>query len=96
MDARHEELLNAARTLGASHGQAGTTPFGEPGRTYPPAGTFGNPSYTDYVYWDAGSALLLGALGETGEATSENYQPRTAMVAAYCDAYDAEAGGNTA
>jgi hypothetical protein len=87
-DTRHAELLKAARRLGDSHGRAGITPYGELGHAYPAPGSDGDPSYTEYVYRDAGSAALLGALGETGDTTSENYGPRTAVVGAYCDAYD--------
>jgi hypothetical protein len=80
--------LDAARRLGREHGRAGTVPFGEPGHVYPESGRTGTPSYTEYVYWDAGSARLLDALGVTGDTNQENYATRNALVAAYCDAYD--------
>jgi hypothetical protein len=83
---QHAELLDTARRLGQQHGRDGTTPFGEPGHVYGDADDNG---YTSYVYWDEGSARLLDALGDTGDTTAENYGPRTVVVSAYCDAYDA-------
>jgi hypothetical protein len=82
------QRLEAARQLGAEHGQARITPFGVPGHAYPGSGRDGDPSYPEYVYWDEGSARLLDALGETGDTTGENYPSRTALVNAYCDAYE--------
>jgi len=86
--AEYSGQLDAARRLGREHGRAGTTPFGGPGHAYPESSQTGTPSYTDYVYWDAGSANLMDALGETGETTEENHATRAALVAAYCDTYD--------
>lgn len=80
--------VTAARRLGQEHGQAGTTPFGEPGHAYPKPGSAGAPSYAEYVSWDAGSGRLLGALGETGDTTPDNHAARAALVDAYCDAYE--------
>jgi hypothetical protein len=88
IDQADARRLDAARRLGREHGRAGTVPFGEPGHVYPESGRTGTPSYTEYVYWDAGSARLLDALGVTGDTTQENYATRSALVAAYCDAFD--------
>jgi hypothetical protein len=84
-DARHAELLDAARRLGQQHGHDGTTPFGQTGHEY---GNAADNGYTSYVYWDEGSARLLDVLGDTGDTTAENHGPRAEVVSAYCTAYD--------
>lgn len=40
------------------------------------------------MYWDAGSADLMAALGETGPAAGENYARRQLALEAYCDALE--------
>jgi len=72
------DRLDTARRLGREHGRAGTVPFGQPGGAYPESGKTGAPSYTEYVYWDAGSGRLMDALSETGDTTQDNYAVRTA------------------
>ena len=80
--------LRAARRLGRRHGRAGTTPYGDPRlASYLVAGNMYK-DYTAYVYWDAGSGLLMDALGETSETTEANWPDRLKLVSAYCDAYD--------
>ena len=66
-------LAGRARQLGEQHAAGGIAPFGG----------------ADDVYWGAGSAELMAALGETGPATEENSPERTAAVEAYCDALGA-------
>jgi hypothetical protein len=82
-----------ARRLGSEHGTARDFPYspadGSDVRGYDPYAPDG---YVSYVYWDAGSARLMDALGETSETTDGNWAERTALVRAYCEAY-AEAAG---
>ena len=65
-----DDAEGQARALGKEHHAAGTAPFG-------PA---------QYVYWDAGSGLLLTALGITTATTPANFAARLRLLAAYCDA----------
>jgi hypothetical protein len=72
------DLIEQAQRLGQQHRAAGIAPFGD----------------ADFVFWDAGSARLLGALGVTSPATDDNAPGRFRVADAYCDALDArEAGG---
>jgi hypothetical protein len=66
--ARQEELAGQARRLGQQHRAAGITPFGD----------------AQYVSWDAGSASLLAALGETSPTTDSNAPARYRAAEAYC------------
>jgi hypothetical protein len=71
------ELIEQAQRLGQQHRAAGIAPFGDAG----------------YVFWDEGSARLLGALGVTSPTTDDNAPGRFGVAAAYCDALGAcEAG----
>lgn len=61
-------LAGRACELGYKHAAAGIAPFGDP----------------DHVRWDAGSADLMTALGETGPTTAENDAVRRVTIQAYC------------
>ena len=64
------DLIEQAQRLGQQHRAAGMAPFGDAG----------------YVFWDEGSARLLGALGVTSPTTDDNAPERFRVVDAYCDA----------
>ena len=74
----HEELIEQAQRLGQQHRAAGIAPFGD----------------ADYVFWDAGSARLLNALGVTSPTTGDNAPGRLRVVDAYCDALEAREAGD--
>jgi hypothetical protein len=65
-------LTERARELGEQHAAAGIAPFGD----------------AEFVRWDAGSADLMTALGETGSAAGDNEPERRAAAEAYCDALE--------
>jgi hypothetical protein len=69
----HADLIEQAQRLGQQHRAAGIAPFGDAG----------------YVFWDEGSARLLGALGVTSPTTDDNAPGRFRVVNTYCDALDA-------
>ncbi len=85
--------VKRARELGTEHGTKGDLPYvadGEPAAGYEPWYPEG---YTSYVYWDAGSALLMDALGEHGEPADDGaWEARRQMTEAYCEAF-AKASG---
>ena len=47
-----------------------------------------------YVFWDEGSARLLGALGVTSPTTDDNAPGRFRVVNTYCDALDTREAGD--
>ena len=85
--------LETARRLGTEHGTARDLPYapadGADVNGYDPYAPDG---YVSYVYWDAGSARLMDALGETSETDESNWPERQTLLRAYCEAY-AEAAG---
>jgi hypothetical protein len=76
--APEEGLARQARWLGQQHRAAAVTPFGD----------------AEHVYWDAGSARLLGALGVTSPTTAGNAPGRQRLVDAYCDALEGREPGD--
>jgi hypothetical protein len=72
------ELIEQAQRLGQQHRAAGIAPFGDAG----------------YVFWDEGSARLLGALGVTSPTTDDNAPGRFRVVNTYCDALGARQAGD--
>jgi hypothetical protein len=87
------DKLETARSLGTEHGTTRDLPYapadGSDVSGYDPYSPDG---YVSYVYWDAGSARLMDALGETSDTSDGNWAERTALTRAYCEAY-AEAAG---
>ena len=85
--------LETARRLGSEHGTARDVPY-SPADGYEPDGyePWHPDGYVSYVYWDAGSARLMDALGETSDTTDGNWAERDALTRAYCEAYAAAAG----
>ena len=73
-----ENLAGQAHRLGQQHRSAAVTPFGE----------------VEHVYWDAGSAALLDALGVTSPAMADNAPGRQRLVDAYCDALEGREPGD--
>ncbi len=73
-----EELTGLARQLGRQHHSAAIAPFGD----------------VDHVYWDEGSARLLGALGVTSPTTADNTPGRQHLAGAYCDALEGREPGD--
>ena len=74
----HADLIEQAQRLGQQHRAAGIAPFGD----------------ADYVFWDEGSARLLGALGVTSPTTDDNAPGRFRVVNTYCDALDTREAGD--
>jgi len=75
----HADLIEQAQRLGQQHRAAGIAPFGDAG----------------YVFWDEGSARLLGALGVTSPTADDNAPARFRVVDAYCDALGAREADDT-
>ena len=73
-----EGLAGQARRLGRQHRSAAIIPFGD----------------VEHVYWDEGSAHLLGALGVTSPTTADNAPGRQRLVDAYCDALEGREPGD--
>jgi hypothetical protein len=73
-----EALAGQARRLGRQHRSAAIAPFGDMG----------------HVYWDEGSARLLGALGVTSPTTADNAPGRRRLAGAYCDALEGREPGD--
>jgi|SRR6266536_1675115 len=73
-----ERLAGQARRLGRQHRSATIAPFGDVG----------------HVYWDEGSARLLGALGVTSPTTADNAAGRQRLAGAYCDALEGREAGD--
>ena len=65
-------LTGLARQPGRQHRSVAIDPFGD----------------VDHVYWDQGSARLLGALGVTSPTTADNAPGRQRLVDAYCGALE--------
>ncbi len=85
--------LSEARRLGSEHGRAGDMPYApDDGRDVDGYDPYSADGYTSYVYWDAGSARLMDALGETSATDDGNWAERDALTRAYCEAW-AEAAG---
>ena len=88
-------LLATARNLGRSHGRTGDLAFA-PGKGEPdPVGyePWHPEGYTSYVFWDAGSALLMDALGLHGEAEGDvEWGQRDVLLRAYCEAFASASG----
>jgi hypothetical protein len=82
---------DSAAALGTEHGRARSMPYA-PADGSGPAEAYEPDGYVSYVFWDAGSALLMDAVGETGDTTDENWAVRTELAQAYCRAYAAAAG----
>jgi hypothetical protein len=76
--ARQGELAGQGCRLGQQHRAARTTPFGD----------------AQYVRWDAGSARLRAALGETSPTTGSNAPRRYRVVEAYCGELEAPGAGD--
>ena len=76
--ATEEGLAGQAHRLGQQHRSAAVTPFGD----------------VENVYWDAGSACLLDALGVTSPTTAGNAPGRQHLVDAYCDALEGREPGD--
>jgi hypothetical protein len=72
------ELIEQAQRLGQQHRAAGIAPSGD----------------ATYVFWDEGSARLLGALGVTSPTTDDNAPGRFRVVGAYCDALGGREAGD--
>lgn len=93
MNSETAAKITRARELGTEHGSKGDLPYiadGEPPAGYHPCYPEG---YTSYVYWDAGSALLMDALAEHGDPPDDDtWEARRLMTEAYCEAY-AKASG---
>lgn len=82
-----------ARELGTAHGSVPEMPFVEDGADLDGYEPWYPEGYTSYVFWDAGSALLMDALGERGEASDDGvYGARQRMLEAYCEAFAAASG----
>ena len=73
-----EGLAGHARWLGQQHCSAAIAPFGD----------------VEHVYWDEGSARLLGALGVMSPTTAGNAPGRQHLVDAYCDALEGREPGD--
>ena len=76
--AAEEGLAGQAHRLGRQHRSAAVTPFGD----------------VEHVYWDAGSARLLDALGVTSPTTAGNAPGRQRLVDVYCDALEGREAGD--
>ena len=73
-----EGLAVQARSLGRQHRSAAIAPFGD----------------VEHVYWDEGSARLLGALGVTSPTTADNAPGRRRLAGAYCDGLEGREPGD--
>jgi hypothetical protein len=71
-------LAGQAHRLGQQHRSAAIIPFGDVG----------------HVYWDEGSAHMLGALGVTSPTAADNAPGRQRLVEAYCDALEGREPGD--
>ena len=67
-----------ASRLGRQHRSAAIIPFGDVG----------------HVYWNEGSAHLLGTLGVTSPTTTDNAPVCQRLVDAYCDALEGREPGD--
>ena len=73
-----EGLAGQARRLGLHHRSATIAPFGD----------------AEHVYWDEGSARLLGALSVTSPTTAANAPGRQRLAGAYRDALEGREAGD--
>jgi hypothetical protein len=73
-----ENLEGQAHRLGQQHRSAEVTPFGD----------------VEHVYWDAGSAGLLDALGVGSPTTAGDAPGRQRLIEAYCDALEGREPGD--
>jgi hypothetical protein len=73
-----EGLAGQARRLGRQHRSASIASFGD----------------AEHVYWDEGSARLLGALGVRSPTTAGSAPGRQRLARAYCDALEGREPGD--